>query len=1289
MANNDAQESNNTTATTNAAPRQEEPMDQYDYYTKAARSFSGTERVKPGSRPAFGGVGGSGGSGGKLRTIAFVPASTNPMLKTDHPAFESDQGEVDKKSEDDGTSSLTERVEKLRLPRRLSLPTKSSIQQAAEGARVVEDLPPGSFEHITFPNKGDGNPPPSRFDGTEDESDAGVGGDESDEGVTGAGAGAAGDRSGYSYLLQQRKLVEGIQLTPLPQHLITTYRPGYHLSHSQNEDNQASKSNSTAISVDNTDQGANQPQIQELTKDEGQGKVNKSEDEEERRINLDPTTKYLTFLPHSGFHNQRTELENALLLARLLNRTLIMPKVYLGPPMPWLSFNLLHSRLLYQTKIGLEHCRAIIESQVEYEDEDDGEVGGVKSGGGDVDGMKQQKQGYQHDQYSQELQPPKPADEVVQEKPLPLPVQEQKEVMPEPAGYVYEPEIKDDTQAGGKTVLSDESAATLDGQQVVRPTISADKEAEVGGESEVEAAEEEVEEEDKGFQSWIEEPDEEDQDRVRIATGDGDLGSIMDLEDDQEGQDEEEEDEGTEGFDQIKDWSQTAANNDGEDDEDFEMEQRRQRQRQSNGYDYEMDPTSLQLGILDDDDEDDETPDDQDYDFDWRPEYYSLRQQRRRYRDSRKQRRQGQLLRGSGGRLLSQQTDVEGAALPLYLPALERPIDRKAAGLRLKKRSFMPTMSPPLDATAAAGSADAAPIEPEAAAIVNGGQAEASMKEEVTDSSQHEKRQLAGQYAFQQQQQHQQHQPMPPEQHQPMPPEQRHRSLSSPYAVPIARKKKKPSRPIPWSPLPAECLEYESWTMTDWDLFFDLNPLRHYVRILTRESMSMAYLESQFNITFLHPEEPIAQVVAETMTPVPQVGGLSSAGPKSDAEDDGESDEDESDKEGDVDEAGQEAEDEGDTAEDTESDTGDDSEKPKRPLLRSEADVLFFDDSNLYDYRFSENPNATESQKTRSKFAQEFTIDWLAQRPEKLIHLGSIFGTGRVAIESLEAKAWLQMIRDHLIIQTEVLQTTSQSIANKISGRIEGDAGGSGGRVGEFGDPMEAGFVGIHIRMSDGHFSLTARDTIENIRQELMWQIGMSDPTTTSESADHASDGSSSTPPRLSIEQCRARALNHHRALQHQLLKQQEDRERERELGHPPMKPPPSNQQQQQREQQSFMQIPTTDSDSTAQPKRRSNGRYTPIYLATDAHRPRSNPIFDDLFSTFDCIFTLDDFSEDLESLTQYRNPEDGTLMARFLIPMVDAMVVAKAAAFFGTPASTFSNYIQRQLRPAYTGLYD
>ncbi|ORZ05451.1 hypothetical protein BCR42DRAFT_428324 [Absidia repens] len=70
--------------------------------------------------------------------------------------------------------------------------------------------------------------------------------------------------------------------------------------------------------------------------------------------------KFLTYLPHSGFHNQRIELENALLLAFYLNRTLLIPDVYLGnPAMPWLRFDKMYERILLQTKRGLDHCPQI------------------------------------------------------------------------------------------------------------------------------------------------------------------------------------------------------------------------------------------------------------------------------------------------------------------------------------------------------------------------------------------------------------------------------------------------------------------------------------------------------------------------------------------------------------------------------------------------------------------------------------------------------------------------------------------------------------------------------------------------------------------------------------------------------------------------------------------------------------------------------------------------------------------------------------------------------------------
>ncbi|KAF9928515.1 hypothetical protein FBU30_002314 [Linnemannia zychae] len=111
--------SDNPSATTSS--NQEYLMDQYEYYSSASRSFSGTDQVKSGGRSGY---------GGKRTTIAFVRATHNPMLNADHaPPSIAENNQVVKrnngeengqtrekiKSEDDVTAALSERVEKLQL----------------------------------------------------------------------------------------------------------------------------------------------------------------------------------------------------------------------------------------------------------------------------------------------------------------------------------------------------------------------------------------------------------------------------------------------------------------------------------------------------------------------------------------------------------------------------------------------------------------------------------------------------------------------------------------------------------------------------------------------------------------------------------------------------------------------------------------------------------------------------------------------------------------------------------------------------------------------------------------------------------------------------------------------------------------------------------------------------------------------------------------------------------------------------------------------------------------------
>ncbi|KAI0055487.1 hypothetical protein BV25DRAFT_1833133 [Artomyces pyxidatus] len=69
--------------------------------------------------------------------------------------------------------------------------------------------------------------------------------------------------------------------------------------------------------------------------------------------------RYLSYLPHSGFHNQRIAFENALFLAQILNRTLLVPPARLGSAFGYMKSDNLHRALALSGKEGLMHCSKV------------------------------------------------------------------------------------------------------------------------------------------------------------------------------------------------------------------------------------------------------------------------------------------------------------------------------------------------------------------------------------------------------------------------------------------------------------------------------------------------------------------------------------------------------------------------------------------------------------------------------------------------------------------------------------------------------------------------------------------------------------------------------------------------------------------------------------------------------------------------------------------------------------------------------------------------------------------
>lgn len=66
--------------------------------------------------------------------------------------------------------------------------------------------------------------------------------------------------------------------------------------------------------------------------------------------------RYLAYSPHSGLHNQRIALENAIVLAQLLNRTLLLPPLRLGKPLRWANNEALQDRLTKPSYVPSSVC---------------------------------------------------------------------------------------------------------------------------------------------------------------------------------------------------------------------------------------------------------------------------------------------------------------------------------------------------------------------------------------------------------------------------------------------------------------------------------------------------------------------------------------------------------------------------------------------------------------------------------------------------------------------------------------------------------------------------------------------------------------------------------------------------------------------------------------------------------------------------------------------------------------------------------------------------------------------
>lgn len=311
-------------------------------------------------------------------------------------------------------------------------------------------------------------------------------------------------------------------------------------------------------------------------------------------------------------------------------------------------------------------------------------------------------------------------------------------------------------------------------------------------------------------------------------------------------------------------------------------------------------------------------------------------------------------------------------------------------------------------------------------------------------------------------------------------------------------------------------------------------------------------------------------------------------------------------------------------------------------------DIYFFKDMHPYEYQIYDD---RELNLPLDRFNYRMDISQLQQVEHPVLHFGSMFGSYRVLAETESHMEDLRTIRANMIFQNPVLSKATENIVNQLGGANQ--------------------FVGMHIRVGDGIFKLRASILVDDIYHELVDKY--TDLTEEQVAyyeggqAQHDEDRTESTEYEIKLR-------SFHPVDETNYTK--------------PIEVHHQSTADFQYSTQKFGKTPHIASRLRCAKGDRVTERFknTVLYIATDTPDPRNHPLLKKLFNVFPCSFILDDFKNEIEDIKKLQVVEERVKLESYLIPMVDAMISAHGHTFFGTPHSTFTSYIERQLHPYYTG---
>lgn len=333
----------------------------------------------------------------------------------------------------------------------------------------------------------------------------------------------------------------------------------------------------------------------------------------------------------------------------------------------------------------------------------------------------------------------------------------------------------------------------------------------------------------------------------------------------------------------------------------------------------------------------------------------------------------------------------------------------------------------------------------------------------------------------------------------------------------------------------------------------------------------------------------------------------------------------------------------------------------------NKKDIYFVKDSTAFDFRIFDDPASTTG---KGKYNNRVELGDFEKIEKKVIQFGSLFGSYRVLAQKSEHAELSRFLREQLIFRNPNLIKTADRIVEKLGG--------------------QGAYVGVHLRVGDGLFARRAGIIVDDIYHALVMNLTDLTPV----EVDHY-EGGRHDEDRKEDEDYEVKRLNWFSHPKRDISDVNVTNlaiaigDSPEDLLSPIQKRALPDTVQDQRNL--FQYIPPPDSipcpvPITGPQDPRTSRFSTRIFIATDARKPRMNPLLRKIFNTFPCVLTLDDFSTELVELRALQIEAERVSLEPYLIPMVDAIIASRGLVFFGTKDSTFSTYIERQLHPVYTG---